>query len=106
MTNINIDKFKELMKEDGVCVLDVRTLDEFENGFIADAVNYDFFDINFRDDILKLDREKKYLIYCRSGQRSSQAMSFMKSNGFTCFNLINGVLGWLQAGQELVEEKE
>ncbi len=105
--DVSVEKFKELMKNENVCILDTRTLEEFENGFIKDAVNYDIFDINFRDDILKLDRDRIYLIYCRSGQRSANALEFMKSNGFkVVYNLVGGVLAWNMAGEELVEEEE
>lgn len=105
--DVDVKKFKELMKSEDVAILDTRTLDEFENGFIKGAVLYDIFGLEFRDDILKLDRDKTYLVYCRSGGRSYEAMSFMKSNGFkSVFNLIGGVLAWNMAGEELVEEEE
>lgn len=105
--DINVKKFKELMVGENVCILDVRTLDEFENGFIKNSVNYDIFQVDFRDDILKLDRDKLYLLYCRSGARSANAMEFMKSNGFLAvYNLIGGVSAWNMAGEELIEENE
>jgi rhodanese-related sulfurtransferase len=105
--DITIDKFKELMKNENAVILDVRTLDEFENGFIKNAINYDIFQVSFRDEILKLDRDKLYLVYCRSGGRSSEAMNFMKSNGFkTVYNLIGGVIAWNFNDEELVELSE
>ncbi|NQZ85664.1 MAG: rhodanese-like domain-containing protein [Nanoarchaeales archaeon] len=105
--DINIKKFKELMKNENAILLDTRTLEEFENGFIKNAINYDIFQVDFRDEILKLDRDKLYLVYCRSGGRSANAMEFMKANGFTAvYNLIGGVLAWVQNGNELVEEQE
>jgi phage shock protein E len=105
--DINVNKFKELMKDENAVILDTRTLEEFENGFIKGAINYDIFQVDFRDDILKLDRYKTYLIYCRSGGRSSDAMEFMKTNGFAVvYNLIGGVLAWAQDGNKLIEEEE
>lgn len=98
--DIDVKRFKELMKDENAIILDCRTLDEFENGFIFGAINYDIFDISFRDEILKLDRDRIYLVYCRSGQRSSNAVDFMKANGFkVVYNLIGGVLAWNFAGE-------
>jgi rhodanese-related sulfurtransferase len=105
--DISVEKFKELMKNENACILDTRTLDEFENGFIKGAVLYDIFQVDFRDEILKLDRDKLYLVYCRSGARSAYAMEFMKANGFkVVYNLIGGAIAWNMAGFELVEESE
>ena len=105
--DIDIKRFKELMKDENAIVLDIRTLEEFECGFIKNAINYDIFEPEFRDDILKLDRDKLYLLYCRSGARSANAREFMKKNRFNAvFNLIGGVLAWNAAGLELLEEKE
>jgi rhodanese-related sulfurtransferase len=105
--DIDIKKFKELMKDENTVILDTRTLEEFENGFIKGAINYDIYQVDFRDEILKLDRDKTYLVYCRSGARSSNAMEFMKASGFAVvYNLIGGVLAWIQGENELIEEEE
>lgn len=105
--DINVDKFKEMMKQEGIVIIDTRTLGEFEDGFICRAINYDVMDISFRDSILELDREKIYLVYCRSGSRSSHAVNFMENNGFkSSFNLIGGTIAWNAGGNEFCEDKK
>jgi len=107
MVNVDVYEFKELMKNPEVVILDVRTLDEFENGFIYGAINFDIMGITFRDEILALDRDKVYLVYCRSGARSANACNFMESNGFnSVYNLDGGIVAWNNLGEKLCEEKE
>ncbi len=64
-----------------VALLDVRTPEEFSSGHIEGAVNIDFQHESFESEIKKLDVTKTYFVYCRSGNRSGQAISVMKSHG-------------------------
>jgi len=49
----------------------------------------------FMNEIEKLDREKPYLVYCRSGNRSGKACNMMDQLGFgNTYNLIGGMLAW------------
>ncbi|MFC1964277.1 rhodanese-like domain-containing protein [Chloroflexota bacterium] len=76
-------------------IVDVRTPQEFADGHIEDAVNIDFNSDNFKSDISKLDRNKEYLIYCRSGSRSRGALEVMKELNFTkIYHLYEGIVGW------------
>lgn len=63
-------------------IIDVRTLEEFNDGHLKGALNIDIFAADFKSQIERLDRNKNYLLYCRSGNRSGQAMHFMKQLGF------------------------
>lgn len=62
-------------------LLDVRTPSEFKSGHIATAVNIDFESAAFESEIQKLDKTKTYFVYCRSGNRSGQAIAIMKQVG-------------------------
>lgn len=62
-------------------LLDVRTPGEFRGGHIATAVNIDFESPAFESEIQKLDKTKTYFVYCRSGNRSGQAIAIMKQAG-------------------------
>ena len=62
--------------------IDVRTANEFQSGHVPGAKWIDIYASDFEQQIKKLDREKLYFVYCRSGSRSSQALSLMKSWGF------------------------
>ncbi len=73
-------------------ILDVRTPAEFNQGAIKGAINIDIMGGAFNDKITKLDKNKTYLVYCRSGNRSGSACSAMGNLGFTkLFNLSGGI---------------
>jgi phage shock protein E len=63
-------------------VIDVRTPAETADGMIAGALNVDIGAPDFRDRIAALDRNGRFLLYCRTGNRSAQAASLMRDLGF------------------------
>lgn len=77
-------------------VVDVRTPAEFAAGHLHGAVNMDVQSATFASQVSKLDKNGTYVVYCKSGNRSTQAINQMKAMGFT--NLINGG-GLADAGQ-------
>lgn len=79
-------------------VIDVRTAEEFADGYVKGSLNYDIFDPKFQDIISKLDKNKTYKLYCRSGNRSGQAERMMKAMGFKDVENIGSVA---QAAQVL-----
>jgi rhodanese-related sulfurtransferase len=84
-------------------IVDVRTPEEFKSGHLADAVNIDYRSPDFKSNVDKLDRNKEYLIYCRSGARSAGATQMMLDLGFTrLHNLTGGITGWINAGYPTV----
>lgn len=83
-------------------ILDVRTSGEFSSGHIRGAINLDFYQPDFHARLSGLDKSKTYLVYCRSGNRSEQAVRMMQSNGFSkVYNLLGGFAGWYQEGLPL-----
>lgn len=96
-TNLDVAAFKQKMKEPGVVLIDVRTPQETAQGKIEGAKEIDFLAENFEIEIEKLDPEKTYLVYCRSGNRSAKACALMASKGFKyCYNLLGGYNAWIQ----------
>ena len=77
-------------------VLDVRTEEEFESGYIPNAINIDIrMGAGFIDELNKLDKTVPYYVYCRSGARSAQAVQIMQDMGFAfSYNLLGGILAW------------
>jgi phage shock protein E len=71
-----------LADRDDVVVVDVRTPEEFREGHLADAVLLDLTGGVFADQVGELDRDATYLVYCRSGNRSGQAVRMMADLGF------------------------
>lgn len=70
------------MSQTKTIILDVRTAEEFQEGHVIGAENLDWFQPSFKDEIAKYDRNASYKLYCRSGNRSGQAMQMMQSLGF------------------------
>ena len=84
-------RFEKLMKKKNTYVLDVRTPEEYKSGFIGNAINYNVMDsVAFVNTILSLDKNKKYLLYCKSGRRSGKALVMMKNMGFKKVHHLNG----------------
>jgi rhodanese-related sulfurtransferase len=76
-------------------ILDVRTPEEFLGEYIENAVNLDYYSDTFRNDLDKLDKNKTYLIYCRSGRRSENALNIMKELDFReGYNMLGGIIKW------------
>ena len=77
-------------------ILDVRTLEEFSEGYIANATNLNIYDANtFMSKIQSYNKENNYYIYCKSGARSAQACQIMGQLGFSnVYNLLGGITNW------------
>jgi phage shock protein E len=95
-------EFKE--KSANQTIIDIRTPQEFNQGHIEGAVNINFYDSNFIDQIAKYDKNQPIFIYCRSGNRTSPASRKMADFGFTQINdLEGGILYWLKNNNETVK---
>jgi rhodanese-related sulfurtransferase len=85
-------------------ILDIRTPAEFAGGHIQNAVNIDFYSEGFRDELNNLDKKKVYLIYCRTGNRSTKAIEMMKDLDFeTVYHMVNGITAWVAEGLTTVK---
>lgn len=72
-------------------ILDVRRPSEYAPRHIRGALNLDFYASDFQTQLEALDRNRVYLVYCASGNRSGQAVSKMQKLGFmTVYNLTGG----------------
>ena len=101
--DLSVTEFSAKVAEAGVITLDVRTPGEFMSGFIQGAQNIDFQSGNFENEIAALDKNATYAVYCRSGNRSGQAVKVMHDAGFhNVYNLNGGVIDWTNAGLPLV----
>ncbi|MDZ4683325.1 MAG: rhodanese-like domain-containing protein [Saprospiraceae bacterium] len=87
------DEFLKLLGEtQNTVLLDVRTPAEFAGGKVKGAVNLDIYNPNFSASIDKLNKNKTYFVYCRSGARSGQACNLMADRGFeNLYNLVGGI---------------
>lgn len=97
--DVETSSFKNLFEENSFVLLDVRTPEEFDSGHLKGATNINFYNETFQSDIDEFDKRKKYLVYCRSGGRSRQAMFLMRDLGFEeVYNLSGGIISWNEHG--------
>jgi len=84
---------------DDLVVLDVRTPEEFAEGHLEGAVLVDFYAADFAEQLAALDTDVPYLVYCRSGNRSGQALGVMEQLGFaSAVDVDGGIIAWADAG--------
>jgi rhodanese-related sulfurtransferase len=96
---ISPDKAVKLIKSNEnnpeFVILDVRTVPEFEEAHLPEAMNLDFFSENFKEELAKKDKNKIYLVYCKSGKRSLNSVKIMEEMGFKeVYNLEGGIMKW------------
>ncbi|MFP6897850.1 MAG: rhodanese-like domain-containing protein [Roseibacillus sp.] len=79
-------------------IIDVRTIQEFDEGHLKGARQIDYLNDDFDLRIGKLDRNKAYLVHCRSGGRSTNSLGVWKKLGFKrVYHLDGGFLAWQKA---------
>ena len=93
------DEFAEGLKKENVILLDVRTPDEYLESHLKGAVQIDYHDENFAEQVSELDTNKTVYVYCRSGSRSAGAQEIMLKQHFkNVINLKGGIVAWKKAG--------
>ncbi len=59
----------------------------------------DYLSPSFREEMAKFDRNKTFLVYCRTGNRTLGALKAMRELGFgNLFHLEGGITKWKEAG--------
>jgi rhodanese-related sulfurtransferase len=99
--HLSVLEFKSRLRQSDVALIDVRTPQEFSGGHIKNAENIDFYDSDFSARVSELDKVKKYLIYCRTGHRSGDALKVMTSAGLEVADLSGGITEWQKEGGEV-----
>lgn len=95
VTHLNAQQAQKLVAEKKVIVLDIRTSQEFSAGHIGGATNINFRAGNFDKAIAALDRNQTYLLYCASGNRSTQALPIFEKLEFkSLYHLDGGLKAW------------
>jgi len=77
--------------DDGAIVIDVREIDEFNQGHIVGAINLPLNQI----DTITYDKDTTIILYCATGVRSQEAVKKLSDMGYTnLYNLDGGLLNW------------
>lgn len=83
----------------GLQILDVRTPEEFQVSCLKGAQDIDIRVDDFNQKIANLDKTAKYLVYCRSGNRSADAVARMKKIGINnIVEVAGGISAWENSG--------
>ena len=84
-----------LQKDPKLIVLDVRTPEEYKDGHIPGAINLDIRQADTFNKLDKLNRNAKYIVYCRTNHRSGMAVDHMMQSGFkNVYQMMDGFPGW------------
>ena len=95
LRNVSFEEAKALIESEHPVILDVRTDKEQETDGIPGAIGMNYLDEGFIDRLLRLDRSKTYLVYCRTGRRSLRVCTWMKNSGFDqVYHLEHGFEFW------------
>jgi rhodanese-related sulfurtransferase len=92
-----------LENDDNVTLLDVRTIQEYKSGHLRDATLIPVDALSENLGMLKQDRDKKIIVYCRTGSRSVTASRILEKNGFTPLNVKGGIIQLIGAGGTLAK---
>lgn len=96
---VDATQFANVVNTPGIQIIDVRTPEEFAQGHIEGAVNFNVEGPDFATQIAGLDPAGTYAVYCRSGNRSVVAVDYMSGQGINgIFELESGIIGWEEAG--------
>ena len=100
--NITIEQAKFLIEsKPSLIILDVRTQEEYDSDHIEGAILIPVDEIEGRLD--ELSKNDELLVYCQTGNRSTNAVNILQANGFTkIFHMNDGITGWIQAGSQII----
>ncbi|MDX8387819.1 MAG: rhodanese-like domain-containing protein [Ghiorsea sp.] len=83
--------------EKDICLVDVRTLEEFNDAHVEGALHIPLHLLPVRHE--EIGEGKPVFIICHSGMRSAQATQWLMSHGKQpVFNVVGGMQAWLQTG--------
>jgi phage shock protein E len=100
-TRITAEQFQKQVSKNPGIVIDVRTQEEYDAGHLAMTDrHHDLLNGDFEAQLSSLDKDSTYYLYCRSGNRSGQALELMKENGFEQVYNIGGYQDLVNAGLE------
>lgn len=95
--HIDLDaaQFKVIVAQEPGILLDVRTLREYRQGYLAGAEVLNYYERGFRERLLLLPKDRPVYLYCNTGYRSGRAARILTSAGYTkVYNMRHGIMEW------------
>ena len=87
-----------------IAILDIRTPGEFQSGHLTKSIPIDFYSPTFGDRLNRLDKTKTYLVYCRTGNRSTKSLELFKKLKFQkVYHMSSGISAWKSEGFTVVK---
>ncbi|GGD54980.1 hypothetical protein GCM10011361_21910 [Muriicola marianensis] len=71
-------------------LIDVRTPEEFDAGHLENAININWYDEDFAEQVSDLPKGNTIYVYCQKGGRSAMAASVLDSLGYRTIDLTGG----------------
>lgn len=102
--SVSAEDFEKAIADTSIVRLDVRTVEEYAEGHIANTINIDVLKDDFEAKALELlPKDKTLAVYCRGGNRSKKAAQILVKNGFDVVELDTGYKGWVAAGKAVTK---
>lgn len=96
------EEMQTLIDTKDVQLVDVRTPEEYKEGYIEHSQNIDFNSPTFDQDISKLDKSKPVILYCEGGRASAKCAEKLLDAGFIkIYDLEGGITQWKFKGLEV-----
>ncbi len=92
--HLDVENFNNAIQGQVGKLIDIRTPKEYEAYHIPGAINIDYKNDNFKEEMAKVGKDVPVLIYCRSGGRSGRATNMLSKEGYDVYNLDKGILKW------------
>lgn len=101
--NVGVDDVLNMLKDKNkYFLLDVRTPEEFKEGFIENSILIPVSELEKR--LSEIPSDKPVIVYCRSGNRSAQADEILVKNNFnSVYNVLGGITEWVKKGYPVVK---
>ena len=104
--NRSVNDFVALLDSTDITLLDVRTVEEYNEGHIKNAINIDQYDSEFLQKATAIiPKQKLVAVYCKSGRRSSNAAKLLSEAGYEVVNLQGGITTWKAKGLPTTKDK-
>jgi len=91
-----------LADDNNLTLLDVRTVKEYEEKHLKNAINIPVQRLDSSLNKLEKVKSKPIIVYCRSGSRSIKASRILEKNGFTPLNVEGGIIELIRNDAEIV----